>query len=79
MEESIIGDRNPRFGLYDPATLEALGQAYNAAWLVLRARDPFRDFESDSDLKATLSRKLLALAANGVTDAVELREGAVEG
>ncbi len=74
-----MGDRNPRLGLYDPATLEALGQAYNAAWLVLRARDPFRDFERDSDLKAALSRKLLALAANGVTDAVELREGAVEG
>jgi hypothetical protein len=73
-----MGSRNPRIDLYDPKTLEALGQAFDATWVVLQTRDPFRDFERDLDLKTALSLKLTALAADGVTDAVELREWALE-
>lgn len=73
-----MGSRNPQVDLYDPETREALGQAFDATWLVLQARDPFRDFERDSELKTTLSLKLTALAADGVTDPVELREWALE-
>jgi hypothetical protein len=73
-----MGSRNPRIDLYDPKMLEALGQAFDATWVVLQTRDPFRDFERDLDLKSTLSLKLTALAADGVTDPVELREWALE-
>jgi hypothetical protein len=73
-----MGSRNPRVDLYDPKTLEALGQAFDSSWVVLQARNPFRDFERDLDLKSTLSLKLTALAADGVTDPVELREWALE-
>jgi hypothetical protein len=73
-----MGSRNPRVDLYDPMTLEALGQAFDSSWVMLQARNPFRDFERDLDLKSTLSLKLTALAADGVTDPVELREWALE-
>ena len=73
-----MGSRNPRIDLYDPKMLEALGQAFDATWVVLQTRDPFRDFERDLDFKSTLSLKLTALAADGVTDPVELREWALE-
>jgi hypothetical protein len=40
-----MGSRNPRIDLFDPKMLEALGQAFDATWVVLQTRDPFRDFE----------------------------------
>jgi hypothetical protein len=40
--------------------------------------DPFRDFESDSELRNALSLKLAALAEDGVTDSVELLDRALE-
>jgi len=78
MEGSTMGSRNPRFGSYGPKTLEALGQAFDATWVMLQTRDPFRDFERDSELKTDIGLKLMALAADGVTDPVELREWALE-
>jgi len=65
--------------LYDPALLAAVEQAFDATWTVLEAREPFRDFDKDNELKTELSQKLNALAADGVTDAIELREWALEG
>jgi hypothetical protein len=73
-----MGSRNPRFDSHDPKTLEALGQAFDAAWVMLQTRDPFRDFERDSELKTDIGLKLMALAADGVTDPVELREWVLE-
>jgi hypothetical protein len=78
MEGSKMDSRNPRLDLYDPKTLEALGQAFDTAWVVLQTRHRFRDFDKDSELKTALSRKLTALAEDGVTDPVELREWALE-
>jgi hypothetical protein len=78
MEGSAMGSLTPRLDLYDPKMLEALGQAFDATWVELQARDPFRDFDRDSELKTALSLKLTALAADGVTDPVELREWALE-
>lgn len=69
---------SPRFYRYDAKTLAALDQALDATWLVLQTRDPFRDFERDYELRAALSQKLDALAADGVTDPAELREWALE-
>jgi hypothetical protein len=66
--------QNPQINPYDPKTLDALGEAFDATWVVLQARDPFRDFDKDNELKTELSHKLSALAADGVTDAIELRE-----
>jgi hypothetical protein len=70
--------QSPPINPYDPKTLDALGEAFDATWVVLQARDPFRDFESDSELRTALNRKLMTLAADGVTDPIELREWALE-
>ena len=39
---------------YDPKTLDAL-KAFDATWVVLQDRDPFRDFERDAELRTTLN------------------------
>jgi hypothetical protein len=70
--------QNPQINPYDPKTLDALGEAFDATWVVLQARDPFRDLERDSELKTALSQKLMTLVADGVTDPIELREWALE-
>ena len=74
-----MGSRNPPPNLYDPALLAAVEQAFDATWTELQARDPFRDFDKDNELKTELSHELSALAADGVTNAIELREWALEG
>jgi len=66
-----MGSRDPPTYLHNPNTLRALRQAFNATWVEVQARDPFRDLERDSELK---TEKLWALARDGVTDPVELRE-----
>ena len=68
----------PQIDPYNAKTLEALTQAFDATWVVVQARDPFRDFERDYELKTTLRRKLMGLAVDGVTDPIELREWALE-
>ena len=67
--------RNP----HSIQTTDALREAFEATWVVVQARDPFRDLESDFELRATLRQKLVALARDGVTDPIELREWALEG
>jgi hypothetical protein len=74
-----MGSKNPPCIFYDPALHSTVEQAFDAAWTVLHARDPLADFEQDYELKTALSRKLMGLAADGVTDAIELREWALEG
>ncbi len=71
--------QSPPINPYDPKTLDALGEAFDATWVVLQSRDPFRDFERAYELRTALSQKLVALAADGVTDPIELREWALEG
>jgi hypothetical protein len=77
--EGAMGSRNPPTNLHATKTLAALELAFRATWIEVQARDPFRDFERDSELKAVISHKLSMLAADGVTDATELREWALEG
>ena len=43
---------------YSIRTTDALAEAFEATWVVVQARDPFRDFERDFELRAALSRKL---------------------
>ena len=73
-----MGSLNPHVDLYDPKTLKALAQAFDATWVEVQARDPFRDFERDLELKTALNQKLVALANDGVTDPIELREWALD-
>ena len=47
--------QSPPINPYDPHTLDALREAFDATWVVLQARDPFRDFERDSELRTTLN------------------------
>jgi hypothetical protein len=74
-----MGSKNPPRISYDPVLRSTVERAFDATWTVLQARDPFRDFEQDYELKTSLSRKLIGLAADGVTDPIELREWALEG
>jgi hypothetical protein len=58
---------------HDDPTLLALKQAFHDVWMVLAAHEPFRDRTQDVERKMELSRTLMVLAANGVTDIAELR------
>jgi hypothetical protein len=73
-----MGSRKPPPNLYAPALLAALEQAFDASWTALQARDPFRDFDKDNELKSALGQRLAPLAVDGVTDPIELREWALE-
>jgi hypothetical protein len=64
--------------IYDPKTLAAMDQAFAAAWHMLRADDPFRDYASDAELKRAIGKNLLKLVADGVTDPLRLRNLTVE-
>jgi hypothetical protein len=76
--EGAMYPQSPPINPYDPKTLDALREAFDATWVVLQARDPFRDFDRDSELRTALNQKLKTLVADGVTDPVELREWALE-
>ena len=56
----------------DP-TLLALEQAFHDVWTVLAAHEPYRDRTEDHERRMELSRTLMVMAANGVTDLAELR------
>ena len=71
-----MGSRNPPPTRSN--TLRALRQAFNATWVDVQARDPFRDLQRNLELKTAINQKLCALARDGVTDPVELREWALE-
>ena len=73
-----MGSKNPPRVFCDPALRSTVEQAFDATWTVLQARDPLRDLEQDYELKIALNRKLIGLAADGVTDPIELREWALE-
>jgi len=48
--------QNPRQNIYDPKTLAVMDQAFVAIWQVLRADDPFRDYNHDSELRLTIGQ-----------------------
>ena len=55
---------NLRADIHDPKTLAAMDQTFAAAWRMLRADDPFRDYASDAELKIAIGKKLLNLVAD---------------
>ena len=62
---------------YSPELLRALEQAFEAVWTTLYAHVPVEG-ENAKELKIALSRTLVALAADGVTEFQELRRRALE-
>jgi hypothetical protein len=63
---------------YDGATLWALAQAFRESWAAIKARDPFRDWVRDHELRDALADRLLELADRGLTDSAELQRAALE-
>jgi hypothetical protein len=63
----------PQSASFQPNEILALQAAFDATWAAIQARDPFRDFAADEELKRAVSEKLCALAATGVTNAAELQ------
>ena len=68
----------PPFGFFDPDMLTTLELTFNATWPVLEAHEPFLNSEKEAELKLGLSRTLVTLVAEGVTDADLLRKFALE-
>ena len=67
-----MASRQPRKS-YDEMTLQALEQALKDVWQVLKAHDPFRDWDKDTDFRRGLAEKLMDLADAGVTEPQEFR------
>jgi hypothetical protein len=64
---------------YDDETLAVLEQALRDVWRVLKAREPYPNWENNPDLTRHLAFKLMSLADAGVRDPEELRSRALEG
>lgn len=68
---------NPESATINSPPFDAIEQAFEAVWN-LCAHKARRDATESHELKVVLSRTLIALAADGITDARELRRRAVE-
>lgn len=64
--------------LPDPIVFSAIEQAFDTAWLTICEREPSQSKQRTNELATELSRKLVALVADGVTDPAELRRLALE-
>jgi hypothetical protein len=64
--------------LYDPEMLAVMEQAFNATWAVLEAHGISHDQMKNDELTMALSRIIVALVAQGVTDPGWLRKMALE-
>jgi hypothetical protein len=59
---------------FDPLDLEIMERALDAAWAIIKARQPLGDQQDDEELRTALSEKLISLAETyGVTDSESLR------
>lgn len=63
---------------FSPELLDALSQAFNEVWAVIRAHHPLRDDSKDAERQSALSRTLIELASNGIADPAELRKRTLE-
>ena len=69
---------SPQNPFDDPKLLIELAQAFESIWLVMRAHEPLHDTDRAKELSLEISRKLVELAADGVTDRTQLRRLALE-
>jgi flagellar basal body rod protein FlgG len=58
--------------------LATLQNAFDATWVEIQTNEPLRDFTKDGELRTRLSKKLVTLAGEGVTDAAQLRRLALK-
>ena len=63
---------------HDSPQRALIAQAFDAAWAVIRAHETDDDKERSSYLGNVLRHTLVALAAEGVTDAEQLRNKALQ-
>ena len=72
----------PQNPFNNPKLLIELAQAFESIWLVMEAHepilDPIPDAERAKELSSEISRKLVELAAYGVTDPAQLRKLTLE-
>jgi hypothetical protein len=61
--------RHPKF--HEAATIETVRAAFHEVWESVRA-EPGRDVKADEDCQAAIIRRLLDLAASGMTGRDEL-------
>ena len=73
-----MGSQNHAPNSSDPKVLAALGRAFEATWPVIRAHEAGEDKARIAELSMALSRRLIELAADGVTDKQELGRLALE-
>jgi hypothetical protein len=66
---------SPQNPFDDPKLVTELAQTFESIWLVMRAHEQLVDAE---ELSIEISRKLVALAADGVTDPAQLRRLTLE-
>jgi hypothetical protein len=76
--EAIMGSTHATPNWSDPKLLAALTRAFDDTWPVIRVHECDEDKPRMAELSIDLSRKLVELAANGVTDAQELRRLALK-
>ena len=69
---------SPQNPFDNPKLLIKLAQAFESIWLVMRAHEPLLDADRAKELSIEISRKLVELAADGVTDPVQLRRLTLE-
>ena len=68
----------PYPAFYDSTQRAAMRWAFDAAWSVIRAHETEDDKERNKELRVALNETLVALAAEGITDAEQLRNGALQ-
>ena len=67
-----MGSQHPTPNWSDPDILALLTRAFDEAWPTLRADECDEDKPHIAELSMALNRKLVELAANGVTDSEDL-------
>jgi hypothetical protein len=69
---------SPQNPFDDPKLVTALAQAFESTCLVMQAHEPLLDADRVTELSIEISRKLVELAADGVTDPAQLRRLALQ-
>ena len=73
-----MSSRNPFPGPYNSKMLATLQGAFDATWVEIQTNESFRDLPKDEELRIPLSKKLVILAGEGVTDSCSAPETGFE-
>jgi hypothetical protein len=71
LRRALMASKDPR---YVPSELELI---FDSVWEVIRPRGALGQ-KTESQLRLALARRLVILAASGITDACELRRQAID-